>query len=371
MPLLCCMARKRVPQMPRTSDKNAVPKKMRICLVTGAKSGLGNAVVRRLLARGDEVRVLLREHKTDLKSFVAGLPPGTIPYIGDVRLTEESDKPALDEASKGVDCVFHLAGAVYVHKHTFDEFINTNVVGTENVLKACADNNPGKTIRFIFPSTVTVYGKKRAGEILTEESDVRPFKAYTNTKVMAEQVIRIFADVNPLIKYTIFRLSPMYGPGYDEPYFFKIFKYIKEQKLSYVGNGLNHISLVHEEDAANILVSSADMPQAVNKTYNISDGRDYTIKQLFDKAASFLGVQPPHRHIPPALAAIGAKMLNIGSDELDFLTSDRRISIEKAEEELGFKPKMNMDVEGRAMVDRFLTRHKRYAVVASNHSRSR
>jgi nucleoside-diphosphate-sugar epimerase len=357
--------------MPRASDKKVVsPRGRKVCLVTGARSGLGNAVTKMLLAQGHEVRVLLKEHRTNLESFL-GLPPGIIPYVGDVKLQKESDKKALDEAAKGIDYAFHLAGAVYTHKHTFDDFINTNVVGTENVLKACADGNPGKSIRFVFPSTVAIYGKKRPGEILTEESELKPFKAYNETKVMAEEVIRIFSDVNPSLKYTIFRLSTMYGPGYDDPYFFKILKYLREQRLSYIGSALNHITLVHEEDAAKIIVDSVDMPQAANKIYNISDGRDYTLKLLFDKAAAFLGVPQPKKHMPPALAALGAKVLSISPDELDFLTSDRRISIDKAETELGFSPKMNFDVEGRAMVERFLTRYRRYALVAGAHNRAR
>jgi len=330
----------------------------KVSLVTGGTSSLGIHIIRRLLKRGDEVRAIIKEHPTTTDDWRV-LPAGCIPYVADFTFRSEKDKETLIEACRGVDEIFHIGGAVFNAKHKYNHLINTNVIGTENLLRAYLYANPEghSTAHFMYASSVTVYGYKRKNEVLTEESDTRPGSGYAESKVMAEKVIRSFQTANPRLPYTIFRIGNLYGQGYEREYF-KIFKLLKEGRMTYLGQGDNHLTLAHVDDVADAMVLASDNPKALDKVYNITDGAPHTLKELFTKASHFLDVPPPTKGVNPILARIGASTRGINADEFDFIASDRTVSIDRAKRELGFRPSRSIDVEGKEMVDEFLKGHR-------------
>ncbi len=329
-----------------------------IDLVTGATSPLGVALTKKLIEQGDEVRVLVHQNPSKSDTWKK-LPPGVIPFVGDISLSHESDATALAEACKGVNNVFHIASAVYRYKHkTSEDYLNVNVVGTENVLRACVDNNAsGTKIRFIVPTTDQVYGTKRPGEVLTESSETRPHRIYGESKLMQEQVIKSFASVHKNIQYTIFRTTLIYGVEFMVPFFAKIFRYIKEQKMRYIGTGNNHITMIHISDVVNAMAIASASQKAVNQVYNLSDGTPYTVRMLFEKAAKFMGVEPPKKKVSPALARILAKAIGLDDDEYNLMVTERIVSNEKLKRDI-MTPKAKVDDKGKEMVDEFLKRYK-------------
>src|SRR6185436_9188016 len=107
----------------------AIPMKY---LVTGATGHLGANLVRRLLADGHEVRVLLRDrHGSDLVA-VEGLSVERA--FGDLR-----DLDAMRAATRGVERVFHTAAKISTLKGEEREIYEINVTGTRNVLKAARE----------------------------------------------------------------------------------------------------------------------------------------------------------------------------------------------------------------------------------------
>ncbi|MCL4372177.1 NAD(P)-dependent oxidoreductase [Candidatus Marsarchaeota archaeon] len=329
-----------------------------IDLVTGSTSGIGRALIEELVKMGHEVRALIRTHPSKSSEWKA-LPPKVKVYAADLTGNNENDLKTLAEACAGVDNIFHIASAVYNYKNTYDELINTNVVGTENLLNAYESANKGsrKQLHIIYASSMSVYGQSRGEEQLTESSKTSPASPYAESKLMAEQVIKSFADANPSIKYTILRFGTFYGENYNAS-FFKIFKLIEEEKAIYIRGGTNHITLIHQADAVNAMLMCASNPVSFNKTYNITDGKAYTIKELFEFAAKQLKVNPPKRSIPHILAKLTSKIANINYDELEFLSSNRRVSIAKAQKELGFNPSKSMASEGKMLIDLYLLSKK-------------
>jgi nucleoside-diphosphate-sugar epimerase len=347
---------KKEPKQGKLIQKKEDPERRMIDVVTGPTSGIGIRLIKKLLEKGDEVRIIV------LDELASGhwqfLPGGVIPYKADIRLKNPDDEGNLRAACSGADRIFHLAALTDVTRNSSEDYIQINVIGTENVLKAFVDSNPQeKDVQFIYLSTTAVYGNKRPGETLTEDSDTRPSRLYGETKFMAEQVIKSFALAHPSIKYTIFRASTMYGPNYMAS-FDKIFKYLVENKLRYIGNGNNHITLTHVDDVVDGMLACVGKENAYDKIYNLTDGEAYTLKQLFDKAAKFLDAPVPSKHMHPALALLGAKVLNINMAELNFLLSDRIVSISKIHRELGFHPKRSMDIEGKEQALEFLKKYK-------------
>lgn len=103
-------------------------------LITGGTGSFGKTMLRDLLSRGvPEVRVLSRDEekqdalRTELRDDRVRF------YIGDIR-----DRDAVERAMQGVECVFHAAALKQVPSCEFfpHEAVRTNIVGSENVLRA-------------------------------------------------------------------------------------------------------------------------------------------------------------------------------------------------------------------------------------------
>ncbi len=310
-----------------------------VCFVTGSDGRLGQALVRSLISSGYSVRALVKN-----KELVLGLPSGVIPYIGDI-----TNRKVLDNGCDGADCVFHLAAIVNSNKITTNEMLNVNVTGTANILEASEKGGVG---RLVFTSSVDVYGVRRKG-VLTEQAKLEPNDRYGYSKMLAEEEINEFSGS---MKYSILRLSTIYGPGFEKS-FFKIFRGIESKKVYIIGNGENHLSLEHVVDVVQALrLAYEKTGSSKSGVYNINDGKAHTQKELFNLAADMLGVERPSKHVSRLIVKIVAQSKGIDSDELRFLTSDRQIDISKARKELGYSPTVSIEKGGMRMVEEFKKR---------------
>ena len=269
------------------------------------------------------------------------------------------DQSALMEACDGATLVFHTAGATFNHKFTGAQFINVNVRGTENLIKALLGTPNGATaaVRFMYTSSVTVYGYRRPGETITEGSKTGPKSEYSKSKLMAEGVVKSYSTKSSRFSYTILRLGTMYGPGYERS-FFKVFGMIRDGKMRYVGRPTNHLTLVHVDDVVDAQIAAAESGNSSNKIYNITDGIPHTEQELFEMAARQIGVKPPEKSVNPVVAGALGFITGVNKDELDFLASDRVVDSSLIGRETGFTPKMRVDVEGAAMLKEFIVANK-------------
>src|SRR2546429_9253234 len=149
-------------------------------LVTGAAGFLGSHVTRQLVARGDEVRVLLRASSTN--RAIADLP---LEYVtGDLR-----DPASLERAMKGVKRVFHVAADYRLWAERKQEIYDSNVGGTKNLLDAAIRAG---VEQFIYTSTVATIAVDRP-QHPNEFTDTRLEEMvghYKRSKWMAEQEAR-------------------------------------------------------------------------------------------------------------------------------------------------------------------------------------
>ncbi len=338
------------------AEERKTHSRRRISLVTGATSTLGLGVVRRLVGRGDEVRVIIRQHPEHNPEWKM-LPTGVKPYVVDLSVPAGETGRVLRDACKGVDEIYHFASANRPKTNKFSKYVEINVIGTENLLRAFIEANPGDAgVHIIYSSSTAVYGYNRAGEVITEESKTAPVTPYGESKLMGEHVIKAFATANKRVEYTIFRIGIMYGEGYDLG-FNKVFRMLSDGRMKIIGDGSNHLCLINVNDAADAVLMCSGNRKSRDKTYNLTDGVRYTQKGLIMLAAKFLGVSMPKGSISRLIV----KMMTIGRSfddaQLQFLLSDRVLSIDRVKADLGFRPKSSMDVEGKRMVSEFLKRH--------------
>ncbi len=312
--------------------------------ITGGAGRIGRNLIRALQRDGYEVRVL-----AETKDFMSNMPSGVIPYVGDI-----GNKKVLMEGFKGVDTVYHLAAIVSEYKAHTNELMRVNVQGTAAVLEACRASGVG---HLVFASTVDVYGSNRK-DILNEDSRLKPTDKYGYSKMLAEREVEKYADK---LDYTIFRMAAIYGKEFAASYF-KVFKAIKEQKAYLIGDGNNHLALVHIDDVVNAFILADSNRKSSRMIYNLSDGVSYTQQQLFATVAKMLNVDPPTRHISPIVVKLLARSRNLDSDELRFIMSNRLIDIAKLKKELGFKPTVDIKDGAMELVKEFLKKGPKYKV---------
>lgn len=130
-------------------------------LITGGTGSLGGALIPALLAAGARVRVFSRDEKKQLD--VRRRWPEVECRLGDVR-----NSRALCLALKGIDAVIHAASLKYVDvsERQPTEYVQTNVVGTMNVIDAAEQSDTVRRVVGIstdkVPHAVNVYGLTKA-----------------------------------------------------------------------------------------------------------------------------------------------------------------------------------------------------------------
>ena len=171
-------------------------------LITGATGHIGNVLVRKLLERGDKVRVLILPGES-LES-IQGLDVEAIE--GDVLNLD-----SLFEPFRGARGVFHLAGVISIMPGSNEFIRRVNVEGTRNVLKACVSAGVRK---FIYTSSGAAYGYySDNAEWLTEDDPIRgnPEFAYSDHKRQVEEMLAEYRQAHPELKQLIFRCCTILG----------------------------------------------------------------------------------------------------------------------------------------------------------------
>lgn len=158
--------------------------KGRRVLVTGAGGFIGSHLVERLLEGGAHVTAMLRYTSRSQRGCLEYLHPDLLneiePVLGDIR-----DFDAMRDVVRRADVVFHLAaliGIPYSYEHP-QEVIDTNVLGTSNVLLAAREHD--QIERVTLTSTSEVYGSARYVP-MDEEHPVQPQSPYAATKIAAD-----------------------------------------------------------------------------------------------------------------------------------------------------------------------------------------
>lgn len=167
-------------------------------LVLGGGGFIGSHLTDRLLALGADVRALVRKaeglHPRDRLTVVRG-------SLGDAERVRE--------AARGVDVVFHLAAVVGVPYSCLhpEETIDTNVVGTLNVLTAARDEGVRKVVQ---TSTSEVYGPPQYLPI-DEKHPKQPRSPYAASKIASDALALSFHHSFGL-PVAVIRPFNTYGP---------------------------------------------------------------------------------------------------------------------------------------------------------------
>jgi NAD dependent epimerase/dehydratase len=177
-------------------------------LVTGADGFIGSHLADLLVRSGHRVRALVYYNAFDSRGWLDNLEPAVRDEL-DVLAGDVRDPHGVRHAMQGCEAVMHLAALIGIpySYHAPDNYVETNVKGTLNVLQAARALGVG---RVIHTSTSEVYGTAQSVPI-TEEHRIHPQSPYAATKAAADQLALSF-HASFALPVTVLRPFNTYGP---------------------------------------------------------------------------------------------------------------------------------------------------------------
>jgi nucleoside-diphosphate-sugar epimerase len=297
------------------------------CLVTGGAGFLGINLIRYLLDKDWEVTSL------DKAEFSFGDVEDRITILqGDIR-----DKDFVNEAVKNKDIVVHTAAALPLD--TKRDIYSTEVDGTRNIFESAYQN---KVERVIHISSTAVYGIPDHHP-LVENDKVDGVGAYGKAKILAEEICSEYREKGMCVP--VLRPKSFVGPE-RLGVFALLYEWAYEAKnFPLLGKGNNKYQLLDVEDLCQAIYLAATVDvEKVNDTFNIGAKEFRTLKMDFQSVLDHAGYGKKVRSFPARPVILGLQVLEklklspLYEWIYETVSTESFVSIEKAEEILGYKP---------------------------------
>ena len=303
-------------------------------LVTGGGGFIGSNLVRALLARGDDVRVL-DNFSTGSRRNLAGLDVEVVE--GELRSYER-----VHNAVRGTEVVFHLGALGSVPRSVQDPLTSSavNVEGTLNVQLAARDEG---VRRVVFASSSSIYGNQ--SELpLREAMAPDPISPYGVAKLAAERYCVSFSRVYHSFETVVLRYFNVFGPRQDPtsqyaavvPLFITAIAAGEPVTIFDDGEQSRDFTYVDNVVAANLL--AADAAGANGRIFNISGGTPTSVNELAVTIGRLLGKPVERRYLP----ARPGDLRNSWAD------------VSEARSLLGFEPQVELEEGLRRTADYLL-----------------
>jgi len=241
--------------------------------------------------------------------------------------------------------VMHLAAESHVDRSIEGpaEFLNTNIMGTFNLLEASRSHyqtlsaEDKKNFRFLHISTDEVFGSLGSEGFFKEDTSYKPNSPYSASKASSDHLVRAWHHTYGL-PMLITNCSNNYGP-YQFPEKLipvVILKAIKGEPIPVYGKGENIRDWLYVQDHVQALMTVLEKGK-IGETYNVGGNTEQNNLQLVQKICAILNQIKPDSKI---------------GDYTDLITfvqdrpgHDLRYAIDssKIQNELGWKPKMNLE----------------------------
>ena len=317
-------------------------------LVTGGAGFIGGNFVHYWADRhpGDNLVVLDSLTYAGNRSTIEGAP-NTELAEGDIRDTDLVESLLRD---RDIGTIVHFAAESHVDRSIEgpDAFIDTNILGTNSLLKAARavwlDEGSGREHRFHHISTDEVYGSLEPEEpAFSEDTQYRPNSPYSASKASSDHLVRAYQHTFGL-QTTTSNCSNNYGPyQYPEkliPLF--LLNALHGRNLPIYGDGMNVRDWLHVEDHCRGIEACLDRGTP-GETYNIGGGEELANLHVIDKICAevdkaFEEIDGLADRFPEAPAAQGRPTSELKTFVEDRKGHDRRYAIDekKARRDLGY-----------------------------------
>ena len=302
-------------------------------VVTGATGHIGNVLVRQLLARGEKVRAVIppAEDTTPLKGLKVEVVEGDV-----------CNASSLTQAFKDSEIVYHLAGIISILPGRGRLLHQVNVVGTQNVVKACMETG---VQRLVYTSSIHAIEEPPHGTMIDETLPCNPDrvpKGYGRSKARA--TLAVLDGVERGLNAVIVHPTGVIGP-YD----YRVSEmgqltidFVNGNLKAYINGTYDYVDV---RDVARGIILAGDKGQS-GERYILS-GEQVTVHQLMLMLQEISGVKAPSLRVPVWLARIAAVFSPIyyqltgtkprfTTYSIGVLCSNSLICSAKARRELGF-----------------------------------
>jgi nucleoside-diphosphate-sugar epimerase len=297
--------------------------------VTGSTGFIGKELLKLLLARGDDVRILSRRPSAALQ-----LPDGVAVHQLDLTAADSNSLIAFVD---GVDVLYHAAGQLTSPA----EMHALHVEGTKRLLDASA----GRIGRWVQLSSVGAYGYVD-NAIVNEDTPLNPLGPYECSKVKSDQLVEHYSRATAL-EYCILRPSNVFGPTMTNQSLLQLIDAINRRIFFYIGPPGASANYIPVENVADALVRCGTMTQAKGNIFNVSDYR--SLEAFVAEIAYSLGVPSPRLRIPEAPVRHIVKVFSrftvmpLTNNRLNALVSRCKYATDRIERELNYSPRISVE----------------------------
>ncbi len=308
-------------------------------LVTGAGGFIGSHLVERLVELGADVRALAEYNSLGSWGWLDESPRrGEMEVVlGDVR-----DRDSARAATDGAEVVFHLAALIAIpySYEAPESYVQTNVVGTVNVLRAAQEAGAEHVVH---TSTSEVYGTARYVPI-DEEHPLQAQSPYAASKIAADKLAESF-QLSFGLPVAVLRPFNTYGPRQSAR---AVIPTVITQLLAggpvALGNLTPTRDFTYVDDTVDAFVRIGAAPAAVGRVLNVGSGTEISIGDLVDRIESVVSREAPverddERVRPP-------------ESEVERLCADAGV----ARDLLGWEPLVTLD-DGLARTAEWIAAH--------------
>lgn len=312
---------------------------MKKVLVTGATGFLGKYLIEELL--NNDYEVVAQGRKENVLSNIKE------------KYNAQILKCSLDEIKNvelKVDYVIHAAALSTVWGK-WEDFYNSNVVGTENVIDFCKKNN---VKRLVYVSSPSIYSAK-CDRLNIKEEDFdknNQLNFYIKSKILAENLINSIEDDK--LEKVIIRPRGLFGIG-DTSIIPRLINANRKIGIPLFNDGKNIVDITCVENVALALRLAIESKNAVGNTYNITNGEPREFKNILEKLFEQINE-------PPKYLKINLKLMYGVSSIIEFIYKlfhiykepmitkynictlgySQTLNIEKAKKDLNYIPKMTL-----------------------------
>jgi len=304
-------------------------------LVTGGAGFIGSHLTEALLHAGHGVTILDDLSTGRLVNLAAVKDHSRLEVIeGSV-----TDEPLVRKVMAGIDVVYHLAAAVGV-RLILDRpvgTIETNILGTEAILRAAREERP----RVVLASTSEVYGKNDRVPLAEDDDRVLGPTTKSRWSYACSKAIDEFLGLAYHREYgvpvTIVRFFNTIGPRQTGRYGMVVPRFVRQaldgEPITVYGDGRQSRCFTDVEDAVRATLALSMAPNAVGDVFNIGTTHELTIQELAERVRALAGSAAPIRFVPYEEA------YQPGFEDLRRRVPD----IRKAERVAGYQPRVPLD----------------------------
>jgi UDP-glucose 4-epimerase len=264
-------------------------------LVTGGGGFIGSNLVRALLERGDDVRVL-DNFSTGNRANLESLDVEVVE--GELRSYER-----VHNAVRGVDAVYHLGALGSVPRSVQDPLTSSavNIEGTLNVLLAARDEG---VRRVVYSSSSSVYGTRKELPV-REELPPDPLSPYGVAKLAAERYCVAFSRVYDSFETVVVRYFNVFGPRQSPfsqyaaviPLF--ITAIAAGESITVNGDGEQRRDFTYVSNVVDATIRAAHADGANGRIFNVAASEPASVNEVADLIGRILDKPVLSEHAPP------------------------------------------------------------------------